>query len=729
MTATGDVPAKPARVYFVHLRHGANGQAGAGGEGNEPDAFNRGIAPCVKFLHAAVLRIADLDPQAAMPFLLRWRFSDFAIHRRLWAAGARDARLASPEDVANFLAGLDQRQYWDLNSFPEVAELRALRFRALNPDDQSATVRRLRRGPRRKYWRRDAQAETVRVARRYISALELRRIEVAGGNLPIRLRGWLLEALAEFPDLEDISIEHGFTDTSVRYIRGPSPGPAVRFDNLDGEARLRALEGALSGGRHHWEDSAGSQASAWIQNPEQAEQLLSDLESCVGAAEEYPHVLDCFAWFHTPPLPHHDGGPTRNASIEADRVLGLMGEVSEATLVTAIGGICHWLHAWRRHALRFEFGGDLWLRAWPIAVDETNAAHLAQDNDDIASFFRSPDSEDRIADVDTLNTPSGKLVRAFLDTFLSEDEIEHIFVDGHIGSEMLGRIMDVAGHSGLIVRCLLMQRLPSLLQANPDWTKQNILPSLSGDDVQSILLWRALALHQLPMHTLTVIGADLLQTVLDARLGERTRESLIQSVVFENLHAFHERRDAAVPCARLSQMLRFADEEIRACTSRAVRIYQDETPEKAERPRTAAEVFRSAVRPFLQQAWPQERSLGTPTVSHELSGIPAVTGEAFEEAVEEIERFLTPFDCWSMLDYGFYDNGETGDETTPQLSTMIDDEPNARALLRLLDRTIGDAQNAVIPYDLSLALNRIEAVARKLAKDPAFRRLSAAARR
>ena len=82
-----------------------------------------------------------------------------------------------------------------------------------------------------------------------------------------------------------------------------------------------------------------------------------------------------------------------------------------------------------------------------------------------------------------------------------------------------------------------------------------------------------------------------------------------------------------------------------------------------------------------------------------------------------------------MLDYGFYDNGETGDEITPQLSTMIDDDPKARALLRLLDRTIGDAQDAVVPHDLSLALQQIETVAPKLAKDPAFRRLSAAARR
>ena len=313
-----------------------------------------------------------------------------------------------------------------------------------------------------------------------MGAQELRRIEVAGGSLPTPTRNWLLEAVAEFPDLQDMLIEHGFADTSVRWTRGPSPGPGVRLDNLEGEVRLRALEGALSGGRHHWEDFAGGQARAWIQEAEHAVHLLSDLESCAGFAAEYPRVLDCFAWFHRPPLPRHEDGPPRDASNEAERVLRLMAQVSEATLVTAIGGICHWLHDWRLHALRCESGCHVWLRAWPIAVDTTNAAHQAQDEDEFAVFFRPPDSEEQIADVDTLNTPAGKLIRAFLGAFLSVDEIEHIFVDGHIGREMRNCITDAPGHSGLIGRCLLMERLPSFLQANPEWTQRTLLCSLSG---------------------------------------------------------------------------------------------------------------------------------------------------------------------------------------------------------------------------------------------------------
>ena len=60
---------------------------------------------------------------------------------------------------------------------------------------------------------------------------------------------------------------------------------------------------------------------------------------------------------------------------------------------------------------------------------------------------------------------------------------------------------------------------------------------------------------------------------------------------------------------------------------------------------------------------------------------------------------------------------------------QIDDAEKAAALLRLLDRTIGTAEWAVIPYDLDTALAQIEKVAPALAQDPKFRRLATEARR
>ena len=60
---------------------------------------------------------------------------------------------------------------------------------------------------------------------------------------------------------------------------------------------------------------------------------------------------------------------------------------------------------------------------------------------------------------------------------------------------------------------------------------------------------------------------------------------------------------------------------------------------------------------------------------------------------------------------------------------MIDNETKAKALLCLLDRTIGKAENAVIPYDLGDALEQVRKVTPNLARNPEYRRLETAARR
>ena len=304
-----------------------------------------------------------------------------------------------------------------------------------------------------------------------------------------------------------------------------------------------------------------------------------------------------------------------------------------------------------------------------------------------------------------------------------------MFVVGSIAKQMLDCVVEAPGHSGLVARCLLMKKFPALLQADHEWTKRYFVGSLLADDRDSILLWRAVAEARIDTHALRIIGSDLLTKVRDRRLGEDTRESLIRRVVFEAMEAFRDHRAPAVTPARLSQLLRSGDDEVRIFTARAIREFQEEAPEKTERVRSSGEVFETAVKPFVQRIWPQERSFATSGVSGEFASLPARAGEAFGEAVEELERFLAPFDCWTLFEYGFHvDDDEPSDET-PQLSVVIDSERKARALLSLLDLTVGETQTSVIPDDLSLALDRIEKVAPKLATDPAFRRLAAAARR
>jgi hypothetical protein len=234
---------------------------------------------------------------------------------------------------------------------------------------------------------------------------------------------------------------------------------------------------------------------------------------------------------------------------------------------------------------------------------------------------------------------------------------------------------------------------------------------------------------------LETIGAAMAERANDLRLGRDTRRRLVFSLVIESLHAFRERRNPAVPNPRIQQMLRTLDDEVRASAANAIQQFvrdlsakagtnAPEDGEEQEDPASAAALFRTAAAPFLREVWPQERSLATPGVSGALADLPATSGEAFAEAVDTIARFLVPFECWSMVNYGLY-----GDKGEAKKLAIINDEAKAQALLKLLDLTVGTSEGTVVPHDLTDALDLISNVSPTVVATNAFSRLATAARR
>ena len=249
------------------------------------------------------------------------------------------------------------------------------------------------------------------------------------------------------------------------------------------------------------------------------------------------------------------------------------------------------------------------------------------------------------------------------------------------------------------------------------------------DHHESVVLWRAVASAWIDSEALAIIGEEASRKVLDSRLGRDARKDLVSCLVLEGLEAFKDHREPSVSQAHISQTLRAADNEIREWAALEIRQFQEYVFKKGQDPRALGNSFRSNIKPFLESVWPQERSLATGGVSHHLACVPAVSGDAFAEAIHEIERFLVPFDCSSMLGYGFYEGDMSEELGIPRLLDAIDDSQKAHAFLHLLDLTIRDSETAVVPNDLSAALDRIESTTPKLKSDPAFRRLAAAARR
>lgn len=416
-------------------------------------------------------------------------------------------------------------------------------------------------------------------------------------------------------------------------------------------------------------------------------------------------------------------------------IYGIQRRLSDTTFSSAIEGICAWLDAWEKHAVKLPLALPIWLRLWPIAVEVTNGMPENVEDEDLSITARAEDDDREPMDLDTLNTPAGKLVGVFLAACPNLARGAQAFSADSMERQMRDIVIAAEGRSWLIARHRMIEALPYFLRADPDWAQEHLIAPLLKDDGAALALWRAVARRTHFTKALESIGAAMAERANDRRLGRETRRRLLFSLVIESLHAFRESRAPAVPNQRIQQLLRTLDDEVRASAANAIQQFVRELSAKAatnapkdseeqEDPEAAAVLFRSSAAPFLREVWPQERSLATPGVSSALADLPATSGEAFAEAVETIARFLVPFECWSMVEYGLY-----GYEDEAKKLAVINDERKAQALLKLLDLTVGTSEGAVIPHDLTDALDQVLKVNPALSTSAVFRRLATAARR
>ena len=212
-------------------------------------------------------------------------------------------------------------------------------------------------------------------------------------------------------------------------------------------------------------------------------------------------------------------------------------------------------------------------------------------------------------EINTLHLPAGKLVRVFLELFRFTNDTHDPFSDGSLFAQMRDCAIGAPGRSGLIACCLLTQKLPAFLQADPAWTRRHLVEPLSIDNDKSILLWPAVASIGIDTDVLEIIGDAASRRVLDDRLSEVSRKDLVSCLVYEALAAFREHREPSITYARISQTLRSANDEIREWAAFEIRQFQEYAYKGGQGSRAPGISLLSTVKPFLEQVWPQERSL------------------------------------------------------------------------------------------------------------------------
>jgi hypothetical protein len=708
-----------SRAYYVPEGSRPTGE-------HEPDRFHHGIAPSVKLLHAVISRLGTLDAKSVRPVLASWAKSPSLIHTRLWAAVARDPAIVRPVDVAKYLGSRSSNEFWDANAFPEVAEVRALRFRGMSARAQEATLNRIRRGPPKSMWRRGTDSDRLYELQRFLTARELRRIELASVDLPNADKEWLASAIEDIDEIRNMSrVDDGFVGSpKARWV---PPNPDERLDRLAGKDRLEALERSLSSESGNRFREPAERAYDWLRQPGRVELLLDDFESLGDQASSFPNLWEAICWAHS--RIQAGAEPTQEETALAARAFRLLESLETSVLIQAIDGITYWLSNWGTIVGDDPRVCRFWLKLWPIAVERTNDPK--GDFEDEAVYF------DQVAsagaerfDFDTLNNPAGRLVGVFLDLCptIGGDGDAAVFSPESDLVNIREAIQRTTGRSGLIAKYRLIESLRYFLLADREWTKAQLIRPLLADSSESTILWKAVARTTQRFDTLELIGRELAKRATDERLDRDARQSLAFSIVIQSLFAFLMNREPAVSAADVAQMLRSLEPEVRADAAHSiVRFVRENTgvkPEEHESEFTPERLFHSAAKPFLKEVWPLERSLTSPGVARALANLPQCTGTAFPDAVEAIERYLVPFECWSLGDFGFFelDNDET------KLSE-IDSVDTAKALMILLDRTIGEAEGAVVPYDLGRAIKIAKPFGRQVTEMKEFRRLAVLARR
>lgn len=281
-----------------------------------------------------------------------------------------------------------------------------------------------------------------------------------------------------------------------------------------------------------------------------------------------------------------------------------------------------------------------------------------------------------------------------------------------------------SGRSGLISRYRLIEALGYFLRADADWTSKNLIPPLLKEDAVARILWRGLTRRgRLAPNVLKKLAPRMVSILLDQSYGRETRGRILFGLVVESLDSLLNERRAAMSLPAVQQSLRSVEPELRAHAAEAVGRVQKEWPGSKGLPDlTPEDVYRRAIVPFMSTVWPQERSLAAPGTSKAFADIPAAAGSEFESAVSLLSRFIVPFECWSMADFGLHDFDKT------KRLQIVDDPAKAAALLELLDLSIGTSDGAVVPYDLGAVLQHVRTIAPQLTDRAEFRRLAAAAR-
>lgn len=664
----------------------------------DPDQYRSGVVAITRLVSAALSKLGALDPAAGAARLRSLATRSWPLARRLWAAAASNPALADPDHLAVWFSSLTDEELWNVHDYPELAELRAMRFGDLPVNARELFETRVRRGPPSRLFRRSLAAARRAERKRGDTFAELHRLGRGLVALSAASNAWL----ADNTDLNPAWAEDDL------YEKGAPPLPTSTRNRLE----LTATEAFAELDQKLTDNPYGAGRNALESITEHWDEVFQKLQENPGLLV-HGRIVGALALGLRDALGvTGDTNPPEVALRRISDFVNLLGRVPTSARNAAASGVAYWIEQGIERLPNDPRMPALWLAWWPHAAAATNV----QRESDSDWATRDEPSTDKLAS-EALNSAVGRMMHAWFQLFPEGDEARHTFDDPILASSR-DLVLATKGEAGRQALYRMLLRLRLLNHIDPVWTQARLLGPLGQHDGVAPDLWDAISrIALLPAEVLRQIADEMVRRVSDRRLSSEVRARLGERLILPVAIALRSGEQPPVSLATTQQFLRLGGAEVRSACARALTrwVSESETPE---------EYFRSAVIPILERGWPKDRSAQSDDIADAFASLPAATNTAFPDAVTALGDFLMPFDVWSLWEYRLYRGGAGNRELKHPR-----DEPEARALLTLLERTIGEEEGAVVPHDLDVALVAIVGVWPKAIMDRRYQRLAALARR
>ena len=633
-------------------------------------------------------RLVDNSPELARAHATIWSTADRFFFRKLKLYTFSKVTIFEADYVAEAVLSLDQEAFWDGNVVRELLFLLVDRWSEFSEGDRTSLTDRILAGPNQhSHW----SDEEFPGARDESAARYARYLELQGCDLTADRSKQLREMMRAIPRWSDGRA------TSTVTEQGGRAGPVRTDETPDAVIDLPVNE-VVSKAKEDlkWDFGSFTERRPFTglvkANPHKALSALT----VAGKTDDYPQEFWTALINELP----------KDISPRLRRVF--LHRLSRLPLAVIIE-LRHTLGRWLKQNIVavLEFDDELGWAVFDRIVDaimsggadaaENSCGDVRQGGEVIKRSRRTYDH--------AINGPLGMCVEALFHAVAGEKPKPNSLIPSHIRSRV-EPLFAAAGEGPDHAVSIAASKLDWLMDVDPDWTRERLIPMLAIDHPASEPAWNGfLSSGWMPSPPFTEVIKPFLLDVFPwiERFSWDRDLSEVAAGWLGSLRIFHPDEPGGLNRTEMRSALRAMSDDTRnqfiSMLGSVGQHYDDGWAKHAI--------------PFINEDWPRERRYRTSASMMAWIELLEVTGDNFPAVYEAVKKFLVPI--------------ETNEHPFYQFTREINDEEPLSA--RFPDATL-DLMTRVTPsvltrppYELPKVLEVIAEADVKLTSDPRYLRL------